>query len=420
MSYYDPRQFPAAQAVRSPYGTPSHPLTPRRRARRIGLLPMILVPTLGIGVAAVLGEHVIAPDPDITLQSGIGFATHDGTDLVLVPYDRHGNAGLIDSIAGDMFQVRIAAVELDTGDLRWDVQLSDELIWDAAVVAAGETYAYLATDDGLTVLELDDGTIAVEPGALPGLQGTQSVSGAAYAFDPTIGAVVALDVNGAIHTIALDALEAVPADESTAATWSGLLLAEGRVPDIGGLTCTDAPLDEDRTLRIEPVADGALGGTPVIVGPDGRHALGTRIYYEAGIVLDQTALVSTTSVEIDVDRLIEEFMEDAESAGMSLFPSLDATAAGAHSGLALIEHRPEPNGDGYALHVIDLDTGQVTASLTTGNHLGRAATAPGGHVVVLAAAPDGPWLSDLVIVAPDGSIDRVEIGETDFLGNPSL
>jgi hypothetical protein len=29
-------------------------------------------------------------------------------------------------------------------------------------------------------------------------------------------------------------------------------------------------------------------------------------------------------------------------------------------------------------------------------------------------------MSDLVIVAPDGSIDRLEFGQTDFFGDPVL
>ncbi|MFC3496041.1 PA2928 family protein [Glycomyces rhizosphaerae] len=421
--YSSARPFPSHQPpVRSPYGTPDHPLTPKR-ARRSGVLAilgLIVVPSLGIGAVAIVGEHLSAPDPQITVQSGVGFGAYDGTELALVPYDRVGNGGLIESMQNDMFEVRLAAVELATGDTAWDVKLTDELGWNAAVVAAGEQYAYLNTDDGLQIRSLSDGSVAVEAGEVTGLEGAQAVSGAAYAFDPALGAVVALDVNGGVHVIALDTLEAVPSDADTAATWSGLLFAEGPVPDIGGMTTTEALLaDGESSLRIEPTADGALGGSLVLESPDGERALGTRVFYEAAIVLDQAAVTSTFSVDIDVDELIEDFMEDAAAAGQDLWTGLGETAAGAASGHALIEHKPDPAGEGYALHVISLETGQVTASLNTGDHLGRALTGANGYTAVIAAPEGDTWHSDLVLVAPDGSIDRVEIGATDLFGDPA-
>lgn len=411
--YSSARPFPAhQQAVSSPYGTPSHPLTPKPRRRGLfGAFALMWVPGLAIGAFAIFGEHATAPDPDVALQSGIGFAHYDGTDLALVPYDRNGSGDLINSIRHDVFEVRIAAVDLATGDTAWDVRLSDALAWKTAVVAAGEHYAYLASDDGLMILDLADGDTVTEAGEVPGLEGSQSVSGAAYGFDPALGAVVALDVDGGVHTIALDALEATPADADTTATWSGMLFPEGPVPDIGGMTSTEALLaDGEATVRITPLADNALGGGLVLDGPEGERALGTRVFYGAGIVLDQTALVSQFTVEIDVDELIEEFMEDAAAAGQDLWTGTGTTAAGAASGHVLVEHQPEPAVEAYALHVVDLVTGQVTASIDTGSRLGRALTGPTGHTVVIAAPEGSYWPGDLVIVAPEGSIERVEIG----------
>ncbi|MFG3343135.1 PA2928 family protein [Glycomyces sp. NPDC048151] len=412
--YSSARPFPDRQPpVRSPYGTPEHPLTPKpERGRGLGVFGSVLVMSLGIGAFAVGGEYLTAPDPDIAIQSGIGFASHDGTDLALVPYDRNGSGDLISSLRNEVFEVRLAAVDLATGDTAWDVKLTEEPSWKAAVVAAGERYAYVASDDGLMVLDLADGSTVTEAGDIPGLAGAQSVSGAAYAFDPGLGAVVALDVNGGVHTIALDALEAAPADADTTASWSGLLFAEGSVPDIGGMTSTEALLaDGESTVWIEPTADGALGGGLVVDGPEGERALGTRVFYEAGIVLDQTSMITTYTVEIDVDELIADAMEDAAAAGQDLLQGFGAqAAAGAGSGHVLVEHRPEPGVERYALHVVDLATGQVTASVDTGSRLGRALTGPGGHTAVIAAPEGSYWLSDLVIVAPEGSIERVQVG----------
>jgi len=423
MSYYDPPRNPLPahrQVVRSPYGTPGDPLNPRYRRPRRGLFTMILLPAFGIGAVAIVGESLTADDPYIGIQSGIGFAVHDGEDLVLVPYDRTGTAGFLDKVTHDPTEVRVAAIELDSGDNLWDVQISDEIGWNAAVIAAGETYAYLATDDGLTVLDLDNGAVAAEPGRLLGLEAAQSASGAAYAFDPELQAVVALDVNGTIHTIALDTLEAVTAGADTVATWSGLLFAEGTVPDIGGLTSTEALLaDGESSVRIEPTAEGAAGGSLILDGPGGeQRALGTRIYYGGAIVLDQTDYMSTFTVDIDVDELIDDFLEDPAAAGKNLWTGLGNTAAGAGGGHVLVEHQREPNVQKYALNVVSLETGQVTASLDTGINLGRAVTSASGHTAVIAAPADSTWLSDLVIVAPDGSVNRVELADVDFFGNP--
>ncbi|THV21713.1 PA2928 family protein [Glycomyces paridis] len=420
MSYHDPARNPLpahSPTVRSPYGTAAHPLTPKaRKGPGLRFVPLFLIPTIGIGAFAIMGEHLTEGEPDITLQSGIGFATVDGTEVALVPYDRTGGSGMIESIANDMFEVRIAAVDLDSGDTLWDVQLADELVWGAAVIAAGETYAYLATDDGLTVLALADGDTVAEPGEIAGLAGAQAASGTAYAYDPGVGAVVALDVNGALHTVALDALEAAPADEATAATWSGLLYADGTVPDIGGLTSTEALLaDGESTVRLEPTADGALASSLALHGAETR-ALGTRVYYGAAIVLDQTSPVST-AVDVDVDALMEDVLGGGEIDTAELWAGLGNTAAGAASGHVLVEHTPEPNGEAVALTVVSLDTGQVTASLDVGGRLGRAATGPAGHTVVIAAPPGGYMQSDLVIVGPEGSVVRTDLGESDFLGD---
>lgn len=406
-----------SRPVRSPYGTPEHPLSPRRRrARGLGLLPMVLLLTLGIGATSIIGEHLTAPEPDVTLRTGIAFSA-DG--LVLVPYDRNGPGGLVAGATADMFAARLAAVDLASGETRWDVQLADGLRWDAAAVAAGVEYVYVATEDGLQVRDLDDGSLVTAGGAVPGLESAGRGT-AAYGFDPAAGAVVALDVDGGFHTIDLDALEAVPAGEAVTEAWTGRLSVEGTLPELGGMTSTEASVGKERTLRVEPTAEDSLGGVLVIEGhgiegKDGRRVLGTRTYYGAGIVLDQTA--GAAPWEIDVDGLVQDILEDPAAADLAL--PHDA-AAGAATGHALVEHRPDPGAEGFALTVVDLKTGRATASVATANHLGRSLTGPGGYTVVLTAAADGVWLSELAIVAPDGSIDRAGFGDLDLLGRPDL
>lgn len=407
-----------SRPVRSPYGTPEHPLYPRRRRTGgLNLLPMMLLLALGIGATSIIGEHLTAPEPDVVLRTGLAFSA-DG--LVLVPYDRNGSGGLIAEATAGMFAARLAAVDLASGETRWDVQLEDELAWDAAVVAAGVEYAYVATEEGLQIRDLDDGSLVTAGGAVPGLE-SAGPGTAAYGFDPAAGAVVALDVDGGLHTIDLDGLEAAPAGETVTEAWTGRLSAEGTLPEIGGMTSTEASVSEERTLRVEPTAEDSLGGVLVIEGHGiegrgGRRVLGTRTYYGAGIVLDHTAAAAPG--EIDVDGLVQDILEDPAAAVDLALPA--NAAAGATTGHALVEHRPDPGAEGFALTVIDLKTGRETASVATADHLGRSLTGPGGHTVVLTTAADGAWLSELVIVAPDGSIDRVDFGDLDLLGRPDL
>lgn len=422
MFHEDP--LPArSRPVRSPYGTPEHPLSPRRRRTGgLGLLPMMLLLGLGIGGTSIIGEHLTAPEPDVVLRTGIAFSV-DG--LVLVPYDRNGPGGLIADTTTSLFAARLAAVDVASGETRWDVQLADELQWDAAVVAAGAEYAYVATQDGLQIRDLDDGSLVTAGGAVPGLE-SAGPGTAAYGFDPAAGAVVALDVDGGFHTIDLDALEAVPAGEAVTEAWTGRLSAEGTLPEVGGMTSTEASVGEERTLRVEPTAEDSLGGRLVIErrgiegrgteGKGGRRVLGARTYYGAGIVLDHTAAAAPG--EIDVDGLVRDILEDPAAAVDLALPR--NAAAGATTGHALVEHRPDPGAEGFALTVIDLETGRATASVATADHLGRSLTGPGGHTVVLTTAADGAWLSELVIVAPDGSIDRTGFGDLDLLGRPDL
>ncbi|GAA1691716.1 hypothetical protein GCM10009830_44340 [Glycomyces endophyticus] len=399
-----------AQLVRSPYGTPEHPLEPKRRRGGFGgmMLGATTALTLGIGAVAIGGEYLTAPAPDVMLRTGIAFSA-DG--LALVPYDRAGAGGLLAELSSDASAVRLAAVDLASGETRWDVQLADELDRDAAAVAAGAEYAYVATADGLQVRDLDDGALVT--GDVPGLEAVGSGT-AAYGFDPAAG-VVALDVDGGLHTVALDALEALPADPAVAEAWRGRLAAEGDAPALGGTTSTTASVGEDATVSLEPTAAGALGASLAVEDAAGRRTLGAGVYYEAAIVLDRTA--AAAAWEIDVEGLIDGVLEDPAAAVDLALPG--GVAAGAASGHVLVEHRTEPGAEGFTLTVVDLATGRPTASLATADRLGRSMTAPGGHTVVAAVPAGGVLLSDLVIVAPDGSVDRAVFGDLDLFGDPA-
>nr|BFF27857.1 hypothetical protein GCM10025732_58220 [Glycomyces mayteni] len=192
------------------------------------------------------------------------------------------------------------------------------------------------------------------------------------------------------------------------------------------MTTTEASIGEDATIRVEPTADGAVtSGLAVVEGGD-RRALGTRAYTGAAIVLDQTATTTTWDLDVDVDGLIdgllndpdaaEELMDDPTGAVDLTVPA--GTAAGAASGHALIEHQRAPGGDGYALTVLDLADGGVTASIDTADHVGRSMTAPGGQTIAIVAPADGLYQSDLLIIAADGSVDRAAFGAFDLLGEP--
>ncbi|PRY37839.1 PA2928 family protein [Umezawaea tangerina] len=358
-----------------PY-TPVAPYeAPRRVRRRFPRFLGVLVPLVFFAFMFFGFSYLASPEPDVHVQPGIAATSVDGHDVVLVPYERHGARGMFQLMAKDMFQVRLAAADPATGAVLWDTQLSDELIWNASVLAAGAKYAYLATDSGLVVVDLHGGAIVAQGDKVTGLGGQFVAAPSAYGYDAASHRVVAMNADGAVLAIPLDDLVAAPADQATAAAWAGALSTRTSLPTTPS-TAAKAALGSDGRIELRE-RPGAPGGVLVRVAADGTETpAGVTVFHGAAIVLD------------------------------------GGNAAGSASGHVLVRHKRSVNDTGTALSAVSLATGVVTGSLDVTSAPDRAVTLPGGSTAVAAG-------DQVVALGADGRVTALHIGATDFFGSPS-
>ncbi|MBP2476668.1 hypothetical protein JOF53_005540 [Crossiella equi] len=357
----------------------------RPRSRRpVRLVPVrlfvVLLPVLLFSGLFFGGSYLVSPEARVTVQPGIGLATVDQRPVALIPYQRSGSRGMFQLLTQDMFQARLAAVDLGTGEVRWDTQLSDGLVWQAEFLAAGARLAYFATDGGLVVLDLADGRVVAGDGEVPGLPQVVA-SRAAYGYDAAHRAVVAL-AEGGLRTLALDSDTATPAPPEVEAAWAGRLTAKPAPP-------------RSESARAGDQA-GIGGGESVLLRERAQPAL----------------------------ELLRRF-PDGRTAPVLTLPSHEAeillagekTAAGAGAGLVVLKHARGVTSRAAALSVVSLRGKQVTASVPIGTGPARAIELPTRHVLVLARAEDD-HSEGVALVGPDGRLTWLAVGQQDFFGNP--
>jgi hypothetical protein len=336
------------------------------------LAPFVLFALLFFG-----GSYAIAPEPDVEVQPGVAVTEAGGRTVLLAPYRRDGVRGMVQMMTQDLFQVRLAALDVATGDVLWDIQLADELAWEASVVAAGHRYAYLTTPAGPVVVALSDGTVVARGAGVEGLGDRFLATPAAYAYDAAGRRVLALTSAGAVLAIPLDQSVATPVDAATAAAWSARLSAEQHATATAEVAAAEAVLAGSRervALRDLPV-DG-LGQELVRITADGRLVpVGGTAFHAAHLVV------------------------------------ADGVAAGG-TGRVLVGHERSVNDDRNALSLVSLTNGQVIGALDLVHSPERAVVGPDGTTVV--AARDV-----LAVVRADGRLTRADIGATDFFGSPS-
>jgi outer membrane protein assembly factor BamB len=348
----------------------------RSVARRRPLIVLLLLPFLLFGLAFFGGSYAMAPEPDIEVQPGFAFVGAGGRDLLLVPYERHGARGMFQTMTQDLFQVRLAALDPDTGETLWDTQLSGELVWTASVLGGGRKYAYVATDAGLVIVAMGDGSVVAEGAGVAGLGDAFLAARSAYAYDAEGRRVLALTATGEVLAIPLDEAKAVPVDGPLPAQWSGRLSQEPAPEVPSEVTAAEAALasgTERVALRDLPFG---LGQELVHVMSDGRrNSVGGTSFHGARLVV---------------------------GAG--------GVAVGAASGHVLVQHQPV-NGSGFELSMVLPDNVQVTDTLAVEHAVARAVIGPDGSAAVATG-------QDLVLVSGDGRLTRADIGATNFFGSP--
>ncbi|QQQ78505.1 hypothetical protein IOD16_08630 [Saccharothrix sp. 6-C] len=362
--YRTPQQYSPVM----PYETP-----PRRRRRA---LPLFLVPPALVALLLFGGSYAVSPEPEVEMQAGFAFAEIDGRDVVLAPYARHGVRGMFQMMTQDLFQVRLAATDPATGEVLWDRQLSDRLVWEASVLAAGRRYAYLATDSGLVVVGLADGSVVAEGAGVQGLGDAYATARTAYAYDRENSRLMAMTATGGVLAIGLDEVVATPVDAQTAATWSGRLSVQRGPGAPTAATGVEAALDAGAERVALRQAPGAVPGSVLVrVTVDGREVpVGATTFQGARLVVD------------------------------------GVTAVAAATGHVLVEHQRSVNDAGVALSLVSLATGQVTATLAVDSRVDRALVGPDGITALTAGEV-------FAAARGDGRVVSLEVGLSDFFGS---
>ncbi|MDT0266534.1 PA2928 family protein [Streptomyces sp. DSM 44915] len=95
-------------------------------------------------------------------------------------------------------------------------------------------------------------------------------------------------------------------------------------------------------------------------------------------------------------------------------------ALGADQGYVVVQEAADAVGDNYRLHVVSLDSGEILATRLMAAEAGPAFTTPSGTSVLPVASADEEFAEhdELLLIRPDGSLVEVEVGATDFFGNP--
>lgn len=401
--------FDSDPAATAPFGSVDNPLTsPREPERSSVWKPMLKFSALLVVAAVVfIGlPSLLSGGADIDAFEGTAFATVDGESVVLVPYSRVGRV----EPWSDVFQLRMAAVAVESGETVWDEQLSDDLSRESRVLVAGEKYAYLVSGKGLMIVAVADGELVAEGSDIAGLRDRHLAAWQAYAFDPAAGSIVALDRDGGINAIALDERAARPAPKPLADAWRGTLTDHPFAPT--------AMTNEDEAL-VAPDKAARLGS------PQGRQYTGVskaaslridtlagqyrplndQVFHDASILIDETVVIGDLPGGI----------RPARDWGRRTANSIDdgtGTVAGLAADLILVRHKTSDDDPGYTVTVLSLKTGEVLDTVASQGRVGAAVCAPDGTVVFPSQSGDTfPQYDRITVVDPTGKARVIEIGD---------
>ena len=351
------------------------PQTPKKARRRIRfrILGLLLLPEL-IAVAIFCGAQFTSSFRSVEAEPTSAVVTMSGERIALVAFDDHTRPG----IGEPMFQMRLAAYRLSDGAQLWDQRINEELSGAVVVLAASDDLIYVAETGGLVILDADGDIIARGDG-IDGIGADAVLAVNAYAYDAGSDAIVLLSTRGDILQIPVGSTSAQPATPAQIRAGQGLS-AETRF--------------DDTVLR--------AGGVEQAIGPDGTTFS----------VRSVDAAVGRDALEIGA----ESGTARAELVDAELLPVLPAdqetpAAAGAGQGFVLVQHRESVNSDALMVSSIDVATGSIVDSAAVGGDLDGALPAPDGTTVYF-AGEEGDWYPNrLMVLADDGSIDEIRIGQ---------
>ncbi|WP_066898186.1 PA2928 family protein [Mycolicibacterium houstonense] len=345
--------------------------------------------------------------PMVSIGPVVAYATVQDHAAVLVAYGRSGGTIGPPFGSNDTWQERVAAIALDDGELLWDIQLHDTEGWERGVLAVSGGLAYIATDEGLSVLRADDGSIVV--GDL-GDDYVESFNG--YNVDPRINAVVALTDSGQVDAVPLGTTDIATVPGDIADGWRATL-----IPDSSPTGDSDFG-----TNQVDPAAmptgmalpDGDLITVPKPYQSPDQQLLreGKPLARLDGLIRPELVYeVVRTPAALATPRQLAE--------GTATFNHHHSAAVplGVEHGVVLVDGEPADNSGGEELRLFDVDTGETLASIGGIDGYVRATATPNGSILVIAAA-EGTGLDDdrVIVIHTDGRTTMTQIGDTDFWG----
>lgn len=336
--------------------------TPRRRRWWVPVIIVAVVLALIAGFTAMVSE---TSGPAQSEPSGtIATAEVDGREIAVVTYKAdtfpHIDLRRIESIG---FSTQAEAFDLDTGERVWDTMLFAEFGGtDARVLGTGSKYVYLATAEGLMILDASNGDILARDDEIAGLGEDYIAQVDAYTWDAVARAVVLLNANGEVLSIPADSLDASRAPADLAARWS---------EELG----TGDP------------------GTPF--SPEGWEQLDSQVPLPDGSRVDPAWATDGW----DVDVLLED--------GTGL-------AAGQRGGFAVTEtYQPVSSDASYLFQAGDPATGRLIGTVEAESSASAVTVSEAGHVVMLSVNDS---YQGLLIVATADGIRSSVIGERGWFG----
>ncbi|WP_396915790.1 PA2928 family protein [Mycolicibacterium sp.] len=366
---------------------------------------LVLVVGMLVGIFAATR---FASRPMVSVGPVVGYATVQGRDAVLVAYGRTGGTIGAPFGSNDTWQERVAAVSLDSGELLWDVQLHGTQGWERGVLAVADGLAYVASDRGLSVVRVDDGSVVVP--ALGDGAYVESFNG--YNVDPRINAVVALTDSGEVEAVPLGTTDLAAVTDDIADAWRTTLVAKA-----------SATADADfGVIHVDPAAmprGMELAGGDVISVPKPYQSPDPQLM-RGGRVLARLDGLTKRELVYEVVRTPAALATPAQlEEGTDMFSHYHSSAVplGIDHGVVLVRGEPIDHPGVEELRLFDIDTGDTLAVVGHLDGFVRATATPNGAILVI-GAEEGSGLDNdrLIVVHPDGRTTRTQIGDTDFWG----
>ncbi|KHO23568.1 hypothetical protein QQ25_06340 [Mycolicibacterium setense] len=345
--------------------------------------------------------------PMVSVGPVVGYATVQDQDAVVVAYGRSGGTVGPPFGSGDHWQQRVAAVSLDTGELLWDIQLHAKEGWERGVLAVSGGLAYVASDEGLSVVRAEDGSVVL--GDL-GDDYVEAFNG--YNVDPRINAVVALTDSGEVEAVPLGTTDVAAVTDDVADAWRTTLIGDSaptRDAEFGIIHVDPAAMPGGMVLP-----DGELLSVPKpYLSPDPALMRGGRELARLDGLTNRELVyeVVRTPAALATPEQLKE--------GIGMFDHHHSSAVplGIAHGVVLVKGEPVDRPGIEELRLFDIETGDTLAVVDNLDGYVRATATPVGPILVIGAG-DGHGLDNdrLIVVHPDGRTTMTQIGVTDFWG----